>query len=85
VRHTFYLIGCEACGHFEPPPKPTPTAVIAPPAEPMRCADCGDLLLLIECWIADEAVMWQERPGAMWHHVPFADRLPTTDGRRLFV
>lgn len=81
MRHTFYLLGCEGCAHFEPPPPPTPTHIAS--TEPMRCAACGELLLLVECWLADETQMWQPNPGAMWHHVAFPDRLPKTDGRRV--
>lgn len=85
-RNTFYLLGCERCGRFSPPPPPLETAEwVSPSTEPLRCLECGDTLLLAECWIANETRMWQERPGAMWQHVAFAEDLPKRNGRRVWA
>ena len=84
-RQTHYLIGCENCGRYEEPrPVEMPT-IAAPSPEPMRCDKCGQTLTLLECFIAPDSVMWQERPGAMWQHVAFADQLPTRRGRHLWM
>jgi ribosomal protein S27E len=83
-RSTFYLIGCQRCGKFEEPPKPHVSDVIAA-QEPMRCRHCGDVLLLIECFLAPQTKAWQERPGAMWQHVAFPELLPNSQGRQLWT
>jgi hypothetical protein len=84
-RQTHYLIGCENCGHYEEPPRPEPCSIAAPPADPMRCEKCGQTLTLLECFIAPDSVMWQEKIGATHQHVAFADQLPTTGGRSLWM
>lgn len=85
-RHTFYLLGCERCGQFDPPPKRQPMPdFVEGDREPMRCADCGDTLLLAECWLAPETTMWQPKRGAMWQHVAFRDLLPDRDGRMVWT
>ena len=85
-RNTFYLLGCESCERFATPPEPVKLPnFVEPASEPMRCTICNNMLLLVECWIADESVMWQEKPGAIWHHVAFIDRLPTRNGRSIWV
>jgi hypothetical protein len=86
MRHTFYLLGCERCGRFTSPPERLDLPDFADPLrEPLRCNECGDTLLLAECFIADETEPWQPKPGVMWQHVAFADRLPKRNGRQIHV
>lgn len=84
-RRTFYLLGCESCGKFESPPKPLRSETAAPSSEPMRCQDCGEVLLLVEGFVAPQAEMWQRTPGATWQHVAFPELLPDSDGRQLWM
>lgn len=84
-RGTFYLLGCETCGRFDKPPKPFRCDVAEPSAQPMRCSDCGDLLLLVEGWVAPETEMWQAKRGSMWRHVVFPESLPESTGRQIWT
>lgn len=83
TRSTFYLLGCERCGRFGEPPKPLHVEGAAPPVDPLRCAECSEVLLLVECWLADETRLWQSKPGAVWQHVAFADSLPSKARRQI--
>lgn len=82
-RSTFYLLGCERCGQFWPPPARFESVART---EPMRCRDCGELLLLAECFIAPHAEPHQERgPGDTIRYVAYPDRLPDSPGRQIWT
>lgn len=84
-RSTFYLLGCESCGRWEEPPARFRCDVARSSSEPMRCDTCRDVLTLVECFIAPESEMWQERPGAEWQHVAYPESLPDRRGRQLWT
>jgi hypothetical protein len=82
-RPTFYLLVCERCGHVADAPKRVDTPdFVKPVAEPMRCNDCDDLLLLAECFVAPLTTLWQRGPGWEWKHVIYPEALPDKDGGR---
>jgi uncharacterized OB-fold protein len=84
-RSTFYLLGCEGCGRFTEPPTRFDAPDFAASNEPMRCNECGELLLLAECFIAPQTTMWQARRGSSWHHVIYPEALPDSRGRQLWT
>lgn len=82
-RRTFYMIGCERCGQFGPPSARLEGAART---EPMRCPECLDFLMLVECFIAPESEAYQERgPGDTIRYVSWPDRLPLSDGRQVWM
>lgn len=84
-RSTFYLLGCEGCGRFEEPPARLDSRIAAMSSEPMRCDECGELLLLAECFVAPQTTMWQRVRGSSLRHVIYPESLPEKSGRQIWM
>lgn len=85
-RTTFYLLGCERCEWFAaPPPRFDAPSNARTQVDPMRCSECGDPLLLAECFVAPQTVMWQASEGSMWKAVVYPESLPESPSRQVWM